>query len=171
MKPAFYLTSLALLAACTSSSSPEQKFALEGVSFTCPAGWKLDTTGLHDDPNSRFVSCEKQGLNSSGLVTLGWVKDSVELSEALSIQQDGLRNNVIFKNSNLQFGPVTDTEYHGHPAKMSPYTFNLLGVKHEGMIRCCYGPHKTVFFVQQQALEDKAANAAGLATLEQTFTW
>lgn len=171
MRHRLSLAPLVLLAACSPGTAPEQKFALEGVSFTCPAGWKLDTAGLHDDPNSRFVSCEKQGFNSSGLVTLGWVRDSVDLDEALTIQQDGLRNNVIFKNSNLQFGPATDTTYHGHPAKVSPYTFSLLGLRHEGLIRCCYGARKTVFFVQQEALEDRAANAAGLATLEQTFTW
>lgn len=163
------LLPLSLLFSCSAPPSKEAKFEKSGVSFTCPAGWKI-TEEDSLDGDGYYLACEKDGLVSSGLFTLTWVNDTVELEEMMKIYQDELKNNVIFKNTNISFSASTDGKYNNYEAIRSTYNLTLLGDKTEGIMYCFYGNGKTIGLVKQQSLEDDSKNKEGFETIETTFT-
>ena len=91
---------ITILTGC--QESPETKFEKNGISFTCPTGWKI-TEEENLDNQGYYLSIEKDGFNSSGLLTVSWVNDSLDLNEWLEALMDGLKNDIIYKNSNLKF--------------------------------------------------------------------
>lgn len=165
----FILVPLTLLFSCSSPSSPEARFDRSGVSFTCPAGWKI-TEEDSLDGDGYYLACEKDGVISSGLFTLTWVNDTVALEEMMEIYQDELKNNVIFKNTNIQFSPSTEGKFNNYDALVSTYGLTLLGDKTEGTMYCFYGNGKTIGLVNQQSLEDDSKNKKGFEIIETTFT-
>lgn len=166
MKNIFILLSLSVLFSCT--PSPETKFNKLNVSFTCPSGWKI-TEEEAIDSTGYYLSCEKKGLDASGLITISWIKDTVDLEQVLTIYQDELKGNIIYKNADLKFGKTAEAAYHHFPAIVSDYTMSLLGVKHRGVICCFYGKSKTITILEQEALEDTLDNKEGLKKIEDTF--
>lgn len=91
---------ITILTGC--QESPETKFEKNGISFTCPTGWKI-TEEENLDNQGYYLSIEKDGFNSSGLLTVSWVNDILDLNEWLEALMDGLKNDIIYKNSNLKF--------------------------------------------------------------------
>lgn len=162
----FVLPCFLLCIAC--APSPEVPVSRSGVSFICPAGWKITEEESYDD-EGHYLSLEKAGFNSSGLFTITWVNDSIELSSWLEVFQEELRNNFIFKNSNLEFGEAGEGTFAGNPTLASKFTVSLLGLDHEGMLHVFYGKDKTIALIRQEALEDHAANREGFTLIEQSF--
>lgn len=151
-----------------SNPSPETKFDKGGVSFTCPQGWKIvDETNL--DGAGYYMSIEKDGLNSSGLLSVSWVNDSIDLVYYMDIFKDELRNNFIYKNGNLKIQDLFETKFNGIDAIATNFTSTVLGLEHEGVIYCMYGSGKTIGLIKQQALEDSNVNKKGFGILEGSF--
>lgn len=164
----FILIPIFLLFSCSSPKSPEAKFEKSGVSFTCPDGWKI-TEEDSLDGDGYYLACEKDGVISSGLFTLTWVNDTVALEEMMEVYQDELKNNVIFKNTNIEFSPSTEGEFNNYQTLQSTYNLTLLGDKTEGTMHCFYGNGKTIGLVKQQSLEDDSKNKEGFKIIENTF--
>lgn len=162
------LIPISLLFSCSSAPSIETKFEKSGVSFTCPDGWKItEEDGL--DGDGYYLACEKDGVISSGLFTLTWVNDTVPLEEMMEVYQDELKNNVIFKNTNIKFSPSTEGEFNNYQTLQSSYNLTLLGDKTEGTMYCFYGNGKTIGLVKQQSLEDDSKNKQGFEIIETSF--
>ncbi|MEQ8811205.1 MAG: hypothetical protein RIE59_19195, partial [Imperialibacter sp.] len=145
----FMLLSLATLVAC--SSSPGGKFLVDGISFVYEEGWAV--TDQEDfDGQGYYVSLEKDGINSSGLFVLTWLYDSLDQDESLEKYKEELKNNIIYRNSDLEFTKPVDDEFSGIPSRSVRFTLGLLGVDHEGVIHVFYGPDFTVFVMKQEAI-------------------
>ena len=169
IKNLFLLLLVATLLTSCSSPSHETKFSREGISFTCPEGWKI--TDAEDINGQGYnLSCEKDGWDASGLVTIVWVNGTLELDEFLNIHKKEFENNTILKYSNMHFENAVDTMFNSIDARAMPYTLSLAGVKHQGIIFCFYGNAKTIGVVKQGTLEDKTANKAGFTAIENSFT-
>lgn len=162
------LIPISLLFSCSSPPSKEVKFDKSGVAFTCPDGWKI-TEEDSLDGDGYYLACEKDGLVSSGLFTLTWVNDTVALEEMMEVYQDELKNNVIFKNTNISFSAASDGKFNTYPAIISTYELTLLGDKTEGTMYCFYGNGKTIGLVKQQSLEDDSKNKKGFEIIENSF--
>lgn len=162
------LIPISLLFSCSSPPSKEVKFEKSGISFTCPDGWKI-TEEDSLDGDGYYLACEKDGVISSGLFTLTWVNDTVALEEMMTVYQDELKNNVIFKNTNIKFGPSTEGEFNNYQTLQSSYNLTLLGDKTEGTMYCFYGNGKTIGLVKQQSLEDDSKNKQGFEIIETSF--
>jgi hypothetical protein len=142
----------------------EEKFTNSGVSFTVPDGWKI--TEQEDlDGKGYYLSCEKDGANSSGLVTISWVNDSTDLKELATTYGNAVKENFILKSANPKMSPVVSRTFNGHPATGMDYTMKMATIPHEGHIYCFYGNGKTITVMVQEAVEDKAANKPGIAQI------
>ncbi|MBC7773921.1 MAG: hypothetical protein H7246_00675 [Phycisphaerae bacterium] len=157
---------ISILTGC--QESPETKFEKNGISFTSPTGWKI-TDDENLDNQGYYLSIEKDGLNSSGLLIITWINDSLDLNEWLEKFIDKLENNIIYKNSNLTFETPASSEFNTIRSLSVSFDFNISGVKHEGIIHVFYGKDKTIAILKQEAIEDKKKNISGFDTIEQSF--
>ena len=158
-----------LVVCCKQSVSPKFEFDKDGVSFSGPAGWKISDEENFDNMGY-YLSIEKDGFDSSGLITITWVNDSLELQDYIKMYQDELRNNPIYTSSNLNFEPIILNKYNTIDSKSSSYTMSLLGVKHEGIIHSFYGKNKSIILLEQEAIEDRAENESGFDQIETSFS-
>ncbi|GHT79051.1 hypothetical protein FACS189464_3490 [Bacteroidia bacterium] len=154
-----------LLSAC--ATSPETAFKQFGLSFTCPAGWTVGET--EDYGNGCYLSVEKNGFNSSGLVTVTKVDEEYdELTDFLSVYREGLEESPAF--SQLQFGKATTVRYGSYQGIAISYSAKALTVAHKGRIVAFSVNGKSVCIIEQGADEDKDKNKAGFKTIEDSFT-
>jgi hypothetical protein len=155
-----------LLAAC--SPSPEVPFSRDGVSFTCPQGWKItdeeDLDGL-----GYSLSVEKDGFSSSGLAMINWILVPMDEQTYMETYQDELGANVIYKNANLAFSDTESGTYAKLPTLTSSYTASILGVDHRGTLHIFKRGGKTFTVCLQEAIEDIDKNAPGFEKIESTF--
>ena len=148
--------------------SPETKFKKNGISFTCPTGWKI-TEEENLDNQGYYLSIEKDGINSSGLLTMSWVNDSLNLDELLEIFMDELKNNIIYNHSNLTFETPANNVFNTNKSLSVNFDVSIIGLKHEGIIHVFFGKDKTIAILKQEAIEDKKKNIGGFDIIEQSF--
>lgn len=148
--------------------APEEQFEKDGVSLISPKGWKI-TDEENLDNQGYYLSIEKEGLNSSGLITLSWLNDELELHEWINIHKDKMKNNIIYKNSNLIFEDIHENKFNNLNTTSLNFTVSLLGLKHEGIIHFFHKEEKTFSFLIQEAIEDKNKNRRGFELIEQSF--
>lgn len=167
MKNIFLFISVALLS-ISCKESPEKQFKKDGISFTCPSGWKV-TDQEKIDNQGYYLSIEKDGFNSSGLLTMTWLYNEIDLNDWMDIFKDELKNNSIYKNSSLQFGEQTEGSYHDKKTILLSFTATILNVKHEGEIHVFEDKGYSFGFIKQEAIEDKMKNKNGFDSIEQSF--
>ncbi len=148
--------------------SPEIKFDKEGVSLTCPSGWKI-TDEKKLDSMGYFLSIEREGLNSSGVYAMNWITDSIDLDSYIEVYKDNLKENIIYKHSDLKFDKSIWGKFNSNNSLVSTYSLSLIGLKHEGTIYVFYSNGKTVTVLKQGAVEDKDKNEEGFEVVEKSF--
>lgn len=161
-----WLAGWALLAC--QSDNPPQKFAQNGVSFSCPADWECGEV-KEVGSNAFNLSCEKRGFGSSGLVAVSWFPGRLELPELQQVFRTQLKDNPIYKMSDLSFGALSRGHYGRYTTLVAPFKLRLLDLPHTGMIHTFYGGGKTFVVLTQQATEDSVENRAGFAAIAQSF--
>jgi hypothetical protein len=153
-----------------SFSTPEgQKFSNSGVSFNIPAGWKI-TEQEDIEGKGYYLSCEKDGENSSGLVTITWVNDSTDLKATAVAYGNALKENFKLKKADTKLTPAVKRTFNGRSAMGMDYTLMLSNILHEGHIYCFYGNEKTITVMVQEAVEDKAVNKSGIQEILSSLT-
>ncbi len=155
-----------MLTSC--QESPEFKFEKNGVSFTSPSGWAITEEESFED-GSYYLSIEKDGFDSSGIITITWVSDSLSLDDSIEIHKDELKSNIIYKNANLTFEPILNNKFNKISSHSSRFKFKLLGLKHEGILHSFHGGNRTYIILKQEAVEDKIKNKLGFKTIEESF--
>lgn len=145
------------------------RFDKSGVSFTVPDDWKI-TEEEDIEGKGYYLACEKTGANSSGLVTVTWVNDSMDLAAMAGSYGSELKKNFVLKKADPKLDPVSRTSFNGMEAMGMKYTLKLLGVAHRGHIYCFYGKGKTITVMVQEALEDVAANEPGIREITGSFS-
>ena len=164
-----FLISILILFTCSScQETPQAKFEKDGISLTSPKGWKITDEGNIED-QGYFLSIEKDGLNSSGLITLSWVIGEFDLNEWIEIYKDELKNNLVYRNSNLSFSNEKQDKFNGITTTSLEYSVSLFGLKHEGIIHFFYENNKTFALLKQEAIEDKIKNKNGFELIERSF--
>ena len=150
------------------AESPKFAFEKNGVSFTSPSGWSIIGEENFED-EGYYLSIEKDGFDSSGIMTISWINDLLDLDEYIKIHIDELKSNIIYKNSNLIFEPILDNEFNRINTRSSSYEFKLLGLKHKGIIHSFYGKNRTYLILKQEALEYTFKNKQGFNIMEESF--
>ena len=157
-----------LLVSCSAASSSEKKFEKSGISFTCPEGWEI--TGEENiDSSGYYLTIEREGFSSSGLMTISWVNDSVDLVDYLEIYKNEFQTNTVYKYTNLSFSAPMEIKFNGIDAMATKFTTSILGLEYEGIVYCFYGNDKTLSILKQEAIEDKSKNRDGFDSIEESF--
>jgi hypothetical protein len=159
---------LALFVITSCEVTPEVTFERDGVLVTSPKGWKITDEENFDD-QGYYLAIEKDGFDSSGLVAITWIKSELDLVEWMSIIKDEMKDNLVYKNSNLSFENQSKGKFNGINTTSVPYTSSILGLKHEGIIHVFHENGNTFEILIQEALEDKVKNRNGFEQIEQSF--
>ena len=139
------------------------------ISFTCPDGWSI-TEEDNLDGQGYYFSIEKSGFDSSGVMTLSYFYNDMNSEELLSLYQEDMVDNVIYKNSDLAFEKKIEDENEHYTVLSSRYTFSLVGLDHHGIISTFKYKGKTFGIIKQGAIEDKEENRKGFEAIERSFT-
>jgi len=78
-KPLILIASIFLFITSCSESKPA-KFERDGVLITSPTGWEITDQESIDD-QGYYLSIEKDGFDSSGIVTMTWINGEIDLGE------------------------------------------------------------------------------------------
>ena len=167
MRSKVYLI-LILLISMSCKEASETKFAKDGISLTCPTGWKI-TEEENIENQGYYLSIEKDGLTSSGLFTLSWLSNRLDLYEWIDIYKEQLSSNIVYRNSNLTFGEPFESEFNNISSVAVKFNVSILGLKHEGIIHVFYGNDKTISILKQEAIEDKIKNEKGFEMIEKSL--
>ncbi|MEM9023415.1 MAG: hypothetical protein AAGB22_06720, partial [Bacteroidota bacterium] len=127
------------LTACNNlvPTSEPGSFDAHGFAFTVPASWSITEEENLDD-EGYYLSCERQGFDASGLLTLTWYYFPADREFLLGAFQQSLAENPIFELTDINFGPVRDTVFQEYDALKIPYRMTLLGLPHRGMLLSYY---------------------------------
>jgi hypothetical protein len=136
-----------------------------GVSFTCPSGWKVSET--EDYGTAKYISIEKKGVNSSGLVTMSFTEEDYELEEYLQLFQESFLEQKVLKN--LVFQKANEANYGKYKGIVSNFTFETMSIKHVGKMCIFQKNGITMCLVNQEAVEDHKQNLLGFETIEESF--
>jgi len=156
-----------LLGAASWAGEDAARITVFGLSFDRPAGWEVTET--QDYGPSKYISVEKKGYNSSGLVIITFTDRNSKPREYLEVHQKSFLNQKIMKE--LVFSEAKEEYYGKHKGIASSYTFQIASVKHAGKIYVFNTNGMTVSVVHQEAIEDHAANRPGFETIMKSLSF
>ncbi|MGD1844741.1 MAG: hypothetical protein ACFB10_05045 [Salibacteraceae bacterium] len=142
-------------------------FRKDGVEITVPSKWKISKEAEH--PEGYFVSFERKGFGSSGLVTLRWFNNQKDLKSMASNHREQLIGAYQRLKANPQMGLVSRGLFKEHPTQEFTYSMSLIGVGHRGGSYFFNACGKTFNITYQGADEDAAKNEEGLTSIPQSF--
>ncbi|TMM58773.1 hypothetical protein FEE95_04900 [Maribacter algarum] len=148
--------------------SPSVIFEKDDISFTCPKGWSItDEDNL--DGIGYYLSIEKDGFDSSGLMTVSWLYETVNPDDLILAYQEDMQENVIYKHSNLVFDPTFENKFQHYTVKSTRYQVTIVGIKHQGIISAVNYGDQTFGILKQGATEDVVINKKGFEMIESSF--
>lgn len=93
----------------------------------------------------------------------------IDLNEWILIYQDELVNNIIYKNSNLDFTDSGNDHYNDIDTTSIQFTASILRLEHEGVIHFFHKGDKTFALLKQQVIEDNLVNKPDFDLIEENF--
>lgn len=169
MKSINFLIVLIVFTSCL--PTPSEKFEEDGISFTCPKGWKIikdEEFESHGDGG--LVTIEKDGIFSSGSITLIWIKEGYDLDNWEISEEKNLIYKLISNNLNLQFGERKQNQYAGINSSSTSFTSNTMGIELEGIIHYLQIGDKSISISILEAPEDRLKNRNGFYFIEKSFS-
>jgi len=149
----------AFFLAC-SETEKKKTFSKKGVFFICPEGWKITDEDTIEG-GGQSVTLENKDFTGSGLISINWVKDSMEMESWYTSFQESFKDNPIYSSVDLTFNKSIETKYKDYPGILGTYQFRILNVHHDGKFYLVYGKDKTVNILLQEAEEDHRENEQG----------
>lgn len=156
-----------MLVSCN-NNSPAYTYENSGLSVICPEGWYISEEENFEG-GVFYLSVEKDGFDSSGIVTITRFDDYLDLEELSNIMEDELRSNLVYKHSNLSFKAPYWGSFAGYDAYIVPFSASILSINHTGFIYSFYSDNKTYTVLKQEADEDSYENIVGFDLIENTF--
>ena len=163
MKRVFFI----LLVICFSCAEQKDTHVdIYGISLICPSGWKVVET--EDYESAWYISIEKKGFSSSGMVLIFFTEEDYDLDEYLQLFQESFIDQKVLKN--LVFQKANEACYGQYKGIVSAYTFVTLSVKHEGKMYVFHENGITMCIVHQGAVEDRGENLRGFETIRESLS-
>jgi len=121
-------------------------FLYQCISFEYPDNWKVEKEELQQD-FAYQISCEKEGTNSSEIITISWLNLEMDPLELIQNTIEGMKEEPSHKNSN--FKPINATVFKGNDAFRADYDLELFGEKFYGRFISFNSCDKTVLIIKQ----------------------
>ena len=170
-KIAFGALSLAVttLVSCDLQQSQKtEAFSQHGITFQHPGNWSADDAEKIGS-TAVSVTCQKNGFDESGLVTIACFNDSLDLSNVQSVYRNQLDSTSLYKLAGVKFSPLHPGHFGQHETLQSQFTMSILSVRHTGWLDAFYYKNHTLMVLRQQADEDSAKNKVGFALITKTL--
>ena len=165
----YFLLLLSVFVVTSCTPTPELQFNKQGISFTYPSGWNIVDEEARDDM-SYYISCEKSGIDESGIVVLIWYQDSIDLEDFLTVYLEGIYDEVVAESgSDMQKDAIQTIPFGNFVAQSLQFRYELYGLDYEGAIYAFYGCEKTFLIVKQEAIIDRKTNHEGFVRIEETL--
>jgi len=148
------------------SLSDDSKVDRNSFAFKCPEDWKVTEEELLDE-GVYYLSVEKNGFDSSGLMSITTFNYSLDLNELIFMNAEEIRNNTLLNN--LNFDSIIDNQFNNINSRSSKFNFNAMGVNHEGVIHAFNSDNYTYVILKQEAIEDNKTNEEGFRVIEKSF--
>lgn len=145
---------------------PENRFESNVFSFNYPEDWNI-TDSEEIEGGIYYMSIEKNGIDSSGLMTIVSFEELIDLDEYIKMNIEQLQNNPVVKN--LNFDTTKDSDFNKIKSRSSNFDFKTMGIKHEGIIYAFNSENNSVVILKQEAIEDRKENAEGFTTIRSSF--
>ena len=145
---------------------PKNKFESDIFSFNFPKDWKI-TDNEKIEEGIYYLAVEKNGFDSSGLMTIISFKELIDLDEAININIEEFKNNSMVNNLNID--AIKDSKFNGITARSLSFEFETLGIRHDGVLYAFSSNNNSIVILSQEALEDKKANSNGFDIIEKSF--
>lgn len=159
-----------LFLSLTQLSAKEKLFNYlkNGISFSIPENWKtISDESLPD--RGYYYSAESTGKNTSGLFNLVTINKVENPVKALFVQQKNMKDEVIYKESGIEFTAIENGRFGSMDAKKIEYESVIKGTKVSGTIYCFNCSEKTYLLFFQSGIMDKKKNAKIFRMIELTF--
>jgi hypothetical protein len=143
-----------------------KQFENNVYSFNIPEDWSLTDSEKIDD-GIYYISVEKNGIDSSGLMTIVSFEFLVDLDELINVNIEELQNNSTLNEFN--FDSIHDSKFNNISARSTRYNFKTMGINHVGLVYALSSKNNTVVILLQEALEDKKENSNGFDSMEGSF--
>ncbi len=169
LKNLLFVFLLSLLMGACQESMPQTDFSDDGVSFTIPKGWEVSDQEIFEN-DVHYMVIEKGGFTSSGILTISWADDSLDLMEWLDLYESAIMEEDVYKESDIKFvGPIV-MKFNDFSTVSKTYTVTVLNLKHKGVIHVFHANGKTFSLLKQEALEDVDVNRPDFDLIEKTFS-
>ena len=145
---------------------PENRFENNVFSFNYSEDWNITDSEEIED-GIYYVSVEKNGLDSSGLMTIISFEELIDLDESILMNIEQLQDNPVVNN--LNFDATIDSEFNSIKSRSANFNFITMGIKREGVIYGFSSKNNSVVILKQEALEDKNENIEGFETIQNSF--
>jgi hypothetical protein len=142
------------------------RFENNVFSFNFSDDWKITDTEKIEE-GVYYMAVEKNGFDSSGLMTIVSFEELIDLDESIILNIEELQSNVVLRN--FKFEPIKNDQFNGIASRSARFVFNTLGIKHEGFVCAFSSDNNSVVIIKQEALEDKKINQEGFETIEKSF--
>ena len=144
----------------------DNRFESKVVSFNFPEDWSI-TDNEEIEEGIYYVAVEKNGLDSSGLMTIVSFEELIDLDGSITMNIEELQNNPMLNN--LSFESIKNSKFNGIAARSTSFSFKTMGIKHEGLVYAFSSKNNSVVILSQEALEDKKENSHGFDMIERSF--
>lgn len=149
-----------------SSETSKTKFENNVLAFNYPKDWTI-TDSETIEKGIHYLAIEKEGLNSSGIMTIISFEDLIDLDDSIMMNIEELQNNSLIQN--LNFDTIKDSQFNTITSRALHFDFSTIGIKQEGMIYAFSNTSNSVVILKQEALEDIKENSDGFNTIENSF--
>ncbi len=137
-----------------------------GISFSYPTDWHITENSDADD--TQFISVEKEGIESSGMVAMQTLNKIYDIDSFVDAYRDSMANNDVFDD--LEFSSVTSGAYGHYSCDTFSYSMSVMGIPHHGRIYIIDDSDRYVIIMEQEADEDRAVNATGFDAIRTSLT-
>ena len=159
-------------AALASCGSPQaegpKKYNQRGISFQYPGDWSADDAEKVGE-TAVSVTCQKDGFDDSGLMTIACFNDSLALEDVQQVYRNQLDSTSLYKLAGVKFSVNQAGHFGRHETLQSRFTMSMLGVPHTGSLDAFYYKNHTFMVLKQEADEDTAKNKVGFALITKTL--
>ena len=161
------LFSILIILICSFGNQKEYDgFSKDDLSFSYSADWSI-TEQDNLDGAGYYLSVEKTGFNSSGMLAMTWIYGVFDSHEYIEVIKAEYRENKDFKN--LRYSVIRNSIFAGIKTTSCDYSFDILGIKHQGAFHVFVKGGNTYFLLRQEAIEDVEKNQMGFDIIESTF--